>query len=522
MAPLDNKTICAYWFTKDEDDPNKHVCRCGTIMKQVIAAGYTNLMTHLRKQHNDFEEQVNAAQRQCTLFGYTNKASNIHAWLTLLILNHWPFSTVTSESVRKYIKLSPISRNSLMKYHTAIMEIILDEVKKIVTKQPVYGLYFDGWSDGNGRHYLGIYLVCATGKFLLSHTLLLDETNQNATNNVATIKDVLQFFDLDLEKCQFCCSDNTNVCPAIARGLGKPLIGCKSHLFNLAVKEWIRDNHAELVEKVQQISLKLLDNNPAGKLRGCTPLKPKKVQLTRWSGTMNALTAYNKIKEFITVERFPEFAELMLKPDDHVALVELLESLGNLHSITKELQRETLTMGQARCLFDAAIELVPTMEHYLSAEADLVTAKSYENGLVKLSNGTPETLTVCEAHAVRGLVVAADADSDVEQVEDADGAPAPVLSFAAQALKRVAREQSRAGATTTYYNTDWINPTSNIVERLFSQSKLEFSPHRRSMMAGTLEHSLLLRFHLDLLTVHVVGRALDMLAGTNVEEEEEA
>ncbi|KAF4145517.1 hypothetical protein GN958_ATG05320 [Phytophthora infestans] len=159
---------------------------------------------------------------------------------------------------------------------------------------------------------------------------------------------------------------------------------------------------------------------------------------------------------------------------------ELLKDLRKLDSVTVELQSETLTMLDARELFEYTIEIFPSMKKYLSANASIVNNAVFERVLVKLQSG--RKLTAAEkAASVRLLSPIPNdlaANDNKKSSDDEDN-----ISFAEQALKR----RRLTGPKETYIDTNFTPPTSNICERLFSKSKLFLTDQRRAMRPATLE-----------------------------------
>ena len=67
-----------------------------------------------------------------------------------------------------------------------------------------------------------------------------DEVSYTAENQADFITDVMELFGKRRDDLLFVVADNTNVNPGTARLLGCAFIGCASHRFNLAVKEYTR------------------------------------------------------------------------------------------------------------------------------------------------------------------------------------------------------------------------------------------------------------------------------------------
>jgi hypothetical protein len=79
------------------------------------------------------------------------------------------------------------------------------------------------------------------------------------------------------------------------------------------------------------------------------------------------------------------------------------------------------------------------------------------------------------------------------------------LTFAERALKS---KKQRTDTNKEYMDLKYIPPTSNIVERLFSKSKLILSDVRKSMLPANLEMLLFLKVNRNLWDLALVGKCL--------------
>ena len=93
------------YFTPLENDIYK--CSCGKILKQKRGTGWTNLMTHIRTQHDVTDT------KQITLGFCTAKEQTIHGWIEWISMELKPFAFADSEYTPKYTKLEKISRHTL-------------------------------------------------------------------------------------------------------------------------------------------------------------------------------------------------------------------------------------------------------------------------------------------------------------------------------------------------------------------------------------------------------------------------
>ncbi|KAF1792906.1 Ribonuclease H-like domain [Phytophthora cactorum] len=168
--------------------------------------------------------------------------------------------------------------------------------------------------------------------------------------------------------------------------------------------------------------------------------------------------------------------KLMLTASEAMVVSELLKDLVKLDSVTVALQSESLTMSEVRDLFDHSISKYPAMKKYLSSNASILNNPVLERALVKLQSGRKVTPTEKAAKVITGK-------------EESGDEKESQVSFAQQALKR----RRLTGPSEVYVDTAFILPTSNICERLFSQSKLIFTDQRRVMKPATLEMLVLLK-----------------------------
>ena len=67
----------------------------------------------------------------------------------------------------------------------------------------------------------------------------MDETVLNATEHVTFLETVLEIFDRTPANVVAVVADNCELNKAICDILMKPLIGCASHRFALAVQDWL-------------------------------------------------------------------------------------------------------------------------------------------------------------------------------------------------------------------------------------------------------------------------------------------
>jgi hypothetical protein len=92
---------------------------------------------------------------------------------------------------------------------------------------------------------------------LLAFAPLVNETNFTADNHMKFIKATLEWFSIPLERLFCLIGDNCSTNKATANRLGVPLLGCRSHRFNLSVEQYLRTFLASESELVGKLMSKL-------------------------------------------------------------------------------------------------------------------------------------------------------------------------------------------------------------------------------------------------------------------------
>ncbi|KAJ0411450.1 hypothetical protein ATCC90586_008499 [Pythium insidiosum] len=150
--------------------------------------------------------------------------------------------------------------------------------------------------------------------------------------------------------------------------------------------------------------------------------------------------------------------DIVPRPAAHRQVLQLLAKLKDLDSVCEKLQGKICTMADARVLFDAVIARFPQTASQLKADARIVHSPVFENAVVKLIRGLP--LCAAEEAALQGFE---------EEESTAPEATTGSEKFATDALRQAKKPRTTSKAN--YIELiRMIPPTSNRVERLFSQS----------------------------------------------------
>ena len=281
-----NKSLVESYWTRVSMDDTIYKCEiCGIHRKQKDKSGHGNLVGHLTSDHPDIINQLDVKQPTIEAF-VSLKASQVYGWIDLMTLKDIPFSWSKPGETNKYLKLPTMDprtiKNFMHKTGKEIESIVRTSVirKKNGEVVPLVML-FDMWDDGNGTKQLGVYL-CYPDKdfihpvyYLLCCTPLIDETNSSGDNQISTVEIALTSLNLSWADIMIIIADNTTVNPSIARKVKIPMIGCQSHVLNLAVREYVKQYQALLL-KMNDLCKTFRSPKNRGRLReaGCD-LSPK-------------------------------------------------------------------------------------------------------------------------------------------------------------------------------------------------------------------------------------------------------
>ena len=555
-VPPDSKKVCQLYFGKNPLaglPSNRWKCSCGTLRKQDIKVGFTNLMSHIRQKHPNYLKVFNVAQQddghsevssqitatsisgagaspsvisgQTTLdYMYDSRSTNVFKWLEWIIMDEHELSFCEKDLTRGNANLDPISVKTLKKYLFKLVTVVEKKISaKAMALATSYALVFDGWSEAS-KHFIGMYIVYPAKVVdanpvlhLLAFAPLHDETNFTAENHANFIKATLHWYSLSRDRLFCLIGDNCSTNKATANRLGVPLLGCRSHRFNLSVEQYLRIFLAAESELVGKLMSKLATLKQSGRLRLMTSLCPVKRNVTRWTGVPDMFQQFERLLPILNLEdggRNDELMDFVPSAAQNKNIRDHKQALADFKSVTIALQRHDMTIKESNVLFRSIIDAYKefNFEGYLGAESDIIHSKPLESAILKIQSNKEDILTDLEKGAVEKLLVPsllADEEAGVGAgescVDDAH------LSFADRALKRQRVQDTAEGSK--YINTRFLLPTSCVVERLFSQAKRVFSPHRRRLNVKTLEALLFLNQNRMLwnlpLVAAVVNRARD-------------
>jgi hypothetical protein len=175
-----------------------------------------------------------------------------------------------------------------------------------------------------------------------------------------------------------------------------------------------------------------------------------------------------------------------------------MKDLTQFESVTKMLQKLDFTLADVREVFDAILAEFPCMSRYLAVDGAVVHSPTFETAIVKVLNDS-DTVTEDEALLLRMFKVH---EEDTDQESDEQ------LTIAERAMHAKKRRKVSKRIATTFQDLSYIQPTSNMVERLFSKARLVLTDYRKSMSPYTFECLMFLGNNRDLWDLGTVAAVL--------------
>ena len=555
-VPPDSKKICQLYFGKNPvaggRELNRWKCSCGKVRKQDIKLGFTNLMSHIRQKHPNYLEVFHVAQQedghsersslitavspgpsssvsgQTTLdYMFDTRSTNVFKWLEWIIMDEHKLAFCEKDLTRGNANLETISVKTLKKYLFKLVNAVEKRISaRAMALATSYALVFDGWSEAS-KHFIGMYIVYPAKEVdadpvlhLLAFAPLHDETNFTAENHANFIRATLNWYSLSADRLFCLIGDNCSTNKATANRLGVPLLGCRSHRFNLSVEQYLRTFLAAESELVGKLMSKLATLKQSGRLRLMTALCPVKRNVTRWTGVPDMFQRFERLLPNLNLEDGnDELIEFVPSAAQNKNIRERKQALADFKSVTIALQRHDMTIKESNVLFQSIINAYKdfNFEGHLGADCGIIHDKPLESAILKIQSKKENTLTDLEKGAVEKLLLPSALVRDEPGAGEICADDDAQLSFAERALKRQRVQDTAEGSK--YVNTRFLLPTSCVVERFFSQAKRVFSPHRRRLNTKTLEALLFLNQNRMLWNVALVAAVVN--GGVEEESDED-
>ncbi|KAF1775219.1 Ribonuclease H-like domain [Phytophthora cactorum] len=163
-----NRQVATFYFqqvlyAQDEPVAGYFRCRCSRVHQQAPRTGYSNLVSHVRSQHPDFEEVMGSAvpAETGTLVPWIRRRSlNLFGWLRWTVMCNLPLHFCENPETRRYSNLDPIGEEQLLEGIACVVQ----HVKTIMRSElpDHFGLKLDGWSH-NSEYYLAVFVCYELG-----------------------------------------------------------------------------------------------------------------------------------------------------------------------------------------------------------------------------------------------------------------------------------------------------------------------------------------------------------------------
>ena len=362
-------------------------------------------------------------------------------------------------------------------------------------------------------------------KVLLGFSPFEDAGDLSANQHAVYLDELLRYYDRDLSDIIYFVADNCSVNKKFSDDQNIPLLGCNSHRLNLAVKRYLGFNHDDgdtdddrtpaqverrfIIDNLGKLMVKLKTIKGKAKLQEYTDFVALKPHAIRWSGYYRIVTRFLEFKDDLA--RFVEdedesgdlqdsIAELMPSTSEVLKIKRLGAALTDFQSVSLELQRKDgmVNLLDVRIMFDKLIDdYGDDMEYYLAVEdAGIIHSPTLETAIVKQLQGS-SLLTESETHQLRKFELVEEED----EAEENDGDHSNVIgvgrgrSYARDILKS---HRKRQRGSKTYIDLGKVPVTSNIVERFFSEVKLNMTTLRNRLLPSNLETAMYLKMNKDL------------------------
>ena len=182
------------------------------------------------------------------------------------------------------------------------------------------------------------------------------------------------------------------------------------------------------------------------------------------------LNRFFELKDFIDVSD-PDLAPRIPSASETMIVQDLFKNLKIFESVSKKLQEASVTMLEARILFDSLLERFPGLDYYILSGI---------NGKPVMNRATEFELAVWKALEGNMLKSNEKAILSVFQIEVCVVENYSTKnSFADAVLAKKAKCET--------FDLKWIPPTSNKAERLFSRVSHIFTDYRKSLSPINLE-----------------------------------
>lgn len=506
------KRVRDEFYTKLNSESNTYVCKCGC-KRKVSGHGYTNLVDHVRRDHpdelRDFlaavgkgEVSISSASTKGHSIFFRKQTVHLHGWIHFVVMGLQPFSIVSNPVLCQHTKYDTITLPTLNKYLGRLTKAVEVKISKLLPEK--FSIVLDGWTSSS-THYVAIFATFPSDseinydKILLGFSPFESEESQDSESHVNFINYVLSVFDKSVANVVAMTGDNCNTNKKMAKLLNCKFVGCHSHRFNLSVQK-LAEPDSNLISTVRKLMQKLSTPIPAAKLRAHTDLSAASDCVTRWSSTAKMLKRCIELRDFLCKLDDDDLEKLIPTVSQYRKIEKLSEKFSDLDSVTTVLQKESISLADARSLFETVLEEYPNMADRLSSTAKIIHDPTFESAICKILNKEFDRMSESERNSVRHLLLEENVSHN-EEHEDFS-----TLSLGERGLKK----RKLLGNSSKYMDVRFIRPTSNISERLFSTAGYALSDRRKDILPMNFERQIFIHGNTKLWGISDVNSLVNM------------
>lgn len=234
------------------------------------------------------------------------------------------------------------------------------------------------------------------------------------------------------------------------------IVGCASHLFNLAVCN-ILDEYSNMLEEILSLMTKLNTPNIRSRLRQHIFFSLNSPKVSRWSSSFDMVLRYTKLCEYLPPLENGDVDAFLLTPSKNGRVCSVLESLKDLESIQKKLFNNNTIIRFFRGLFNFVIDSYPCSSSNFSNDSNIIHYPRFQSALVPVQLVNCTSSSREDRLGLDKFVVSEYIQSDSDGDEE---------SFTGRAFKRQ-RRSSKIGPV-LYTDTRYALPTFDLCELFFS------------------------------------------------------
>lgn len=552
--------------------PNESCVEHGNIMCEK-GKGFTNPYNHLKTciaggDENRLRELYNirlaekkgkhSSNRQFStaVMQLSEREKALYSYIRLIVFHSLPLQIVTCHDYRAFSKFDIYFGVGYFKEILFKLEELVEEYISVEMKNTTGAMMYDGWTQF-GTHFIGIFALYnrsvtflekgkKTEKLEVASPLISvspmnsyntdddgniiagqDATRFCAETHMRHFEDIFHIFGVsvhDWVSCQI--ADNCNLNLKIADIMEIAHVGCASHKLNLEVRKMLSTdgNLRRTVGSIQE-TMGTCRNRLKNRamLRNVSHLQPIIPNETRWSGVCQMVLRYNKIRDALIEIEKNECTDLKMDKQlsfKHNAL-KIGSQLQGIDEFTKELQKEHITLSDARLILDELIRNVECGKfkseskfytcqlgrEYISTKSSIVSHHLFESGVVKIQRRQISQMSDDEKHACSKLC--SSSAEDIAGIEEDELSLSERLS---QKKRKLDRESSG------FRNCDYILGSVAACERLWSIAGNIFTKDRASMSPLLLETLLFLRINQSYWNEQTVKLAVARAKSSRVEK----